>query len=108
MSAARSQEQAACATQRQSDAQAAATAQTAAVASARAQEQAACTALRQQDAVTAAATQAAAVAAAKASERAKCVQEIETAPVSGITVALTLFASSMRTQIRNYVATGPH
>ncbi|MCW4115639.1 hypothetical protein NPA31_011760 [Aurantimonas sp. MSK8Z-1] len=52
--------------------------------------------------------QSAAVAAARTSERAKCVEEIAVAPVSGITVALSVFAASMRNQIKQYVMTGPH
>ena len=82
--------------------------QAAAVDDARVQERAACAALRASDATTAQQAQASAVAAARTAERARCVKEIEAAPVSGITVALNLFAASMRTQIRNYVAAGPH
>ena len=82
--------------------------QKAAVDDARAQERAACVTLRASDATAAQQAQVSAVATARTSERARCVQEIQAAPVTGITVALNLFAASMRTQIRNYVAAGPH
>lgn len=108
VAAVRADEQQKCAGQRQQDATAATGAQHAAVAAARQDEQQKCASLRAQDAATAAADKVAAIAAAKTSERVKCVQEIAVAPVTGITIGVTLFAGSMRDQIKNYVATGPH
>lgn len=105
VAAARSQEQAACATLRSQDAAAALADKNAAVAAARTDEQGKCTTLRAADATTAAAAQATAVAAAKTSERAKIVQEIQVAPVTGITITLL---GNVRQQIKTYVQNGPY
>jgi len=127
VNAAKAAEQQACATLRAQDAAAAATAQANAVAAARAEEKAAaataqanavaaartdeqqkCAALRSSDAAAAETKRLADVAAARKSERTIILGEINAAPVTGITVALTLFAASMREQIRTYVSKGPY
>lgn len=97
-----------CTKLRAEDATAAQKAQTDAVAAARADEQSKCSAARAADAKAAETKRLADVAAARLDERAKCVAEIAVAPVTGITVALTLFAASMRSQIQSYVKAGPY